>query len=437
MRRPRVLLIAESANPEWTSVPLVGWNISQALLDVVDGHVVSQARNLPAIEQAGWVCGREFSAIDSELVAGPTWRLDRVLRRVTGLGWTASTALAAIPYYYFEHLVWRRFGKAIADRRFDLVHRVTPLSPTTPSLIAARCRSVGVPFIWGPLNGGVAWPPDFRHAQRREGEWLAYLRDAHRLLPGFRSSRADAAAIVVASVATWEQMAGYHDRCVYIPENGIDPARFHARPESTRDGPLRVVFVGRLVPYKGPDMLVEAAAPLVQAGLVTLDIVGDGPERDAVERQAAQAGVADRVRLHGWLPHPQVADRLAQSDVFAFPSVREFGGGAVVEAMAMGLVPVVVNYAGPGELVTDRTGVRIPMGPRDSVVARFRDVLSELARDRERVARLGRAARRRTEKWFTWQAKAAQLLEVYRWVLGERDKPDFGMPFPDERTDEE
>jgi glycosyltransferase involved in cell wall biosynthesis len=434
MRRPRVLLIAESANPEWPSVPLVGWSLSRAILEMVDGHVVTQARNRVAMEKAGWLDGREFSAIDSELVARPVWKFGDALRRATGLGWTATTALSAIPYYYFEHLVWRRFGEAIAGRQFDVVHRVTPLSPTTPSLIARHCRATGVPFMWGPLNGGVAWPRDFGDVQRQEGEWLSHVRNAHRLLPGFRSSRADAAAIVVGSRATWDQMAGHHDRCVYVPENGIDPSRFAERAAQHRGGPLRVAFVGRLVPYKGADMLIEAAVPLVRSGKVLLDIIGDGPQMDALKRQVDQAAVGEGIRLDGWVSHSEIARRLAQSQVFAFPSIREFGGGVVIEAMALGLVPVVVDYAGPAELVTDRTGYRVPMGPRLSIVTHFRDLLGMLAREPERIAAIGEAARRRVHDWFTWEAKAAQLLEVYRWVLAERGKPDFGMPFPDERA---
>ena len=157
-----------------------------------------------------------------------------------------------------------------------------------------------------------------------------------------------------------------------------------------------MAFVGRLVPYKGADMLVEAAAPLVRSGRVVLDIVGDEPEMPALRQQTACLGLEHAVGLDGWVNHRTLAPRLAQSQVFAFPSVREFGGGAVLEAMALGLAPVVVDYAGPGELVTDETGFRIPMGPRASVVARLHEVLAELARHPERATALGQRARSRS-----------------------------------------
>jgi glycosyltransferase involved in cell wall biosynthesis len=428
--RPRVLIVAEAANPEWASVPLVGWSLARALFDVVDAHLITQVRNRDALARAGWREGDEFSAIDSEAVARPVWRFGQCLR-ATGLGWTTSTALSSLPYYWFEHLVWRRFGDAIRAHRFEIVHRITPLSPTVPSLLAHRCREAGVPFVWGPLNGGVAWPSEFGLVRRQEGEWLSYLRSAHRLMPGYLGSRREAAAILIGSRATWEQFGGYHSRCVYVPENGIDAPRFRrgARPPVTL--PLRVAFVGRLVPYKGADMLVEACAPLVRAGLVRLDILGDGPQMLALQRQIARANTGEGVRLHGWVPHRDVPERLAACDVLAFPSVREFGGGVVLEAMALGLVPVVVDYAGPAELVTDATGYRVPIGPRAAVVRRFHEVLERLAMERSRVRPMGERASSRAHTLFAWPAKAAQVLEVYRWVLGERDRPSFGMPFPD------
>ncbi len=430
--RPRVLVIAEAANPEWPSVPLVGWSIARAIRDVADAHVVTQIRNRDAIQRAGWQEGREFTAIDSEPVARPVWRFTEVLQKLTGLGWTTSTALSSLSYYYFEHLVWKRFGDAIASGEYDVVHRVTPLSPTLPSTLAARCRRAGVRFVWGPINGGVAWPREFADLQRKEGEWLSYVRGVHRAMPGYGSTRSDAAAILVGSRDSWRHLEGHHDRCVYLPENAIDPTRFTTRSTATSDGPLQVAFVGRLVPLKGVDMLIEAATPMLRDGSLILHVVGDGPERPALEAQIAEAGVGHGVRMHGWVPHHELGQRLSTCHVFAFPSIKDFGGGVVLEAMAMGLVPVVVDYGGPAELVSAGTGWRVPLGPRPALLAGFRDVLERMAREPGELREMGERAVRRVHAWFTWETKARQVLEAYRWAMGQRDRPDFGMPFPDE-----
>ncbi len=429
MKRLRVLLIAEAANPDWASVPLVGWSHGRALFDVVDAHMVTQTRNVEAITNAGWVEGREFSALDTEPVARPLWLATEAIRKATGLGWTFDTAMQTLPYYAFETLLWRRFGREIAAGKWDLVHRLTPLSPTIPSIITPRVRAAGVPFVWGPINGGVSWPPGFGAVARREGEWLHYVRDAYRLLPGYRSLLKHASAITVGSQATLEQLpAEAQRRAVYLPENGIDEARFPVGDLPRATSPLRIAFVGRLVAYKGADVLIEAARDLLRAGKVVIDIIGDGPERGPLTALCEQLGVQDRVRIEGWVPHRELAARLTQSAVLGFPSVREFGGGVVLEAMALGLVPIVAAYAGPNELLTDDTGYRVPFDSRASLIEGVRRVLDGLVEDPSPLQAMGARARTRALSHFTWKAKAQQMLEVYRWALGQRGKPDFGMP---------
>jgi glycosyltransferase involved in cell wall biosynthesis len=199
-----------------------------------------------------------------------------------------------------------------------------------------------------------------------------------------------------------------------------------------------VIFLGRLVPYKGPDMLIEAAAPLIRAGRLELTIVGEGPERGNLERQIRGCGVDAGVRLTGWVDQTGVHRHLAQADVMAFPSIREFGGAVALEAMISGAVPIVMNYGGPGELVTASTGYLLEMGNRGAIVEQLRGVLGKVAADPAQLVPRRRAGLRRVRSRFTWPAKAVQVREVYQWVLGRRaGKPDFGMPLPDTEPEED
>jgi glycosyltransferase involved in cell wall biosynthesis len=404
----------------------------------VEAHTVTHVRNQAAFVRAGLVEGRDFTSVDSEAVAGPIYRLADVLRGGAGRGWTTLSALSSLSYYYFEHLVWLRFAERLRAGQFDLVHRLTPLNPVTPSLMATRCRRIGVPFVLGPLNGGVPWPRGFDAARRREREWLSYVRGAYRLLPGYRSTLRDAAALIIGSRDTWDQVpASSRARCVYIPENAVDPVRFPDHPPRPQSARLRVVFLGRLVPYKGPDMLIEAAAPLIRDGRLELTLVGEGPERGNLEQQIRASGVAAGVRLTGWVNQTEVHRHLAEADVMAFPSIREFGGAVALEAMISGAVPIVMNYGGTGELVTASTGYLLDMGNRSAIIEQLRSVLGKVAADPAQLVPRRRAGVRRVRNRFTWLAKAAQVREVYRWVLGGRaDKPDFGMPLPDSDPDD-
>jgi glycosyltransferase involved in cell wall biosynthesis len=431
--RHRPLLIAEAANPEWVSVPLVGWSHARAIMEISDGHLVTQVRNRDAILRAGLVEGRDFTAIDSEAVAKRIHQVSKLLRGKSGVSWTTSTALASLAYPYFEHLVWQKFGRRIRGGEFDVVHRITPLSPTTPSSLAAKCARAGVPFVLGPLNGGVPWPKGFDSARRREKEWLSYVRDAYKLMPGFHSTRQNAAAILIGSSDTWRQMPrSYHHKSFYVPENAIEPSRFQKRRSRRASVPIKGVFVGRLVPYKGADMLLEAALPLLREGRLTLDVVGDGPQMHQLRDYVTQENLQNAVTLAGWVQHEKVQDRLIEADVLTFPSIREFGGGVALEAMAVGVVPVVPRYGGLGELVTEKNGFLIEMGNRREIIGRLRDTFLRLCDNPGLIDAKSDAAYQRAHQQFTWSAKARQTRDVYDWVTGQTtQRPQFAMPTPD------
>jgi glycogen synthase len=124
--------------------------------------------------------------------------------------------------------------------------------------------------------------------------------------------------------------------------------------------------------------------------------------------------------------HERVQDAMHNSHILAFPSIREFGGGVVLEAMAMGVVPVVADYAGPAELVDASTGIKVPLGSRSELIAGFRSALQGIVDQPGILRGLSERAMLRANTHFTWDAKAKQLLSVYDWVLHSRqDKPEL------------
>lgn len=429
----QVLLIAEQCNPEWVSVPLVGWSHARAIARLTDAHLVTQVRNRNAILRAGLQEGKDFTAIDTEAIAGPVYRFADRLRGGDNKGWTALAGLMSLAYPYFEHLIWKTFGRRIREGEFDVVHRLVPLSPAFPSLLAERCHSAGVPFIIGPLNGGLAWPPGFDEARKREGEWPWWLRDLHRLVPGYRATRRHACAILAASRSALDEVPrNFRPKSFYVPENAIDPSRFARRRERRATLPLKAVFIGRLVPCKSVDLLLAAAAPLIRDGKLTIDIVGDGPEMPLLRQIIQRERIGPGVTLAGWVEHAQVQDRLVNADLLAFPSIRDFGGGAVLEAMAVGVVPLVVDYGGPGELVTDQSAFVIPLGSPEEVTGSIACMLDALVSKPHLIDAKAEAALRRAHTQFTWDYKARQVVKIYEWSRDpSRPKPCFPIPWPD------
>ena len=414
----RVLLVAEAANPEWSSVPLEGWSLARSLAKLTDAHLVTQIRNREALLRAGLVEGRDFTAIDNEYSARPLLHLAELLRGGTGKGWTTVTAFSSLAYYSFERELWRRLGSRITAHEFDLVHRITPISPTSQSLMASWLARHNVPFVIGPLNGGVPWPRHFVDRQFAEREWLSLIRPLFKAMPGYRSTYRRSAAIIAGSKHTYGELPhAVRERCVYIPENGVDMARFASPRRRQASIPLRVAFVGRLVPYKGADMLLEATCDFQRRGQLELHIVGDGPQRPLLEAMVDRMGIRSSIKFHGWVPHVEVQARLADCDVLALPSIREFGGAVVVEAMALGLAPIVADYGGPSELVDDRSGIRVPFSDTASLVDGMRGAIGKMIARPQIVDELGKAGRQRVLEKFTWDAKAKQIFAVYEAVL--------------------
>ncbi|WOO42027.1 glycosyltransferase family 4 protein [Rubellicoccus peritrichatus] len=434
-QKPRILVIAEAANPELTSVALIGYSLSQALRGVASVHLVTELRNNDCLLKAG-LSTDDFTAIDNRAAQGLAFKVAKILRGGNSLGWTIYSAFANLAYPLFEKKIWQQFGDSLKRGDYDLVHRITPLSPTSASPLAKHLARINVPFVIGPLNGGIPWPDGFNHLRRAEREWLSYIRGLYKLTPGLKYTRRSAAAILLASRHTFNEVTdkdhALRSKAIYLPENAIDSERFpeaKPMPTSKEAKPLSVAFIGRLVPYKGADIVLEAAASLIREGKLTVDIIGDGDEMPRLKSIVAKEKIEAGVDLPGWVPHEKLGERLSEADIFAFPSVREFGGGVVLEAMALGLCPIVADYGGPAELIPEGCGFKLPMGNRENLLRGLNQQLATLCDQPDKVNQIGARAMRFARENFTWEAKASQIRAVYDWVLSGGDKPDWGMPF--------
>lgn len=427
--RIRVLLLAEMANPEWPSVPLVGWSHCEAISRLTDAHLVTQVRNRDGILRAGLREQVDFTAIDSEGIAKPMWALASILRGGAGKGWTTIQAMAPISYYCFEYLVWKQFGAKLKAGEFDLVHRVTPMSPAVPSPMATWCKSIGVPFVLGPLNGGLPWPREFPSLAKQENEWLAPLRNLYRTLPYQRSTRIKSSAVLVGSRSVWKQWKSKAcENVFYMPENGIDPKRFGVPRRRVPKRPLKILFVGRMVPYKAADIVIEATAAMVKRGDVELVMIGDGPHRSYLEGLANRLSLGTAIRFVDSVRHTELANYYQDADIFGFPSLRELGGAVVMESMVQGVVPIVVDYGGPPEFITVKSGVAIPMGDRSAIIRNFADAVQGFVDDPGRLQPMSIAARNDVLERFTWDSKAEADVAVYNWLLRRGPRPTYLPP---------
>ena len=420
----RILLLAPASNPDGITGPLIGYSHGEAVARRHTVTFVIRRQDEAAVRRKQ----SPFHAIE---VISPSW-LDRIYS--WSFRWIfknnyRSQVLTAFNYIFcmaFEWRAWRQTRSRIKAGEFDLVLRLLPISSVLPSPFAFFLRRGPIPFVIGPINGGLPWPAGFRQAKKQK-EWISNLRNFYRFLPFARSTYRDAAAIIAGSSHTYNEFAAYREKLFLVPgENGINPSLCgNASRSPVRSDKLELMFVGGLVPYKACDLALRAAASLLQTHRAHFTIVGDGPEQAGLEQLTRSLGIENGVTFCGSLSHDEVLRRLGAVDVLVFPSVHEFGGAVVFEALAMGAVPVVVDFGGPGDIVNPEVGFKVPLTNENDVVSQMEKVLAKLAHDPDLLEQLRQRGMHYARECLSWDGKAQLMTQILTWVVGQGPKPDL------------
>jgi len=426
MSRLRILLLGSDCDPERVSISYVTYCHAAALAQLHDVTLVLRAPNEASVRRAN---GR-FCAL--EVIRMPY--LERIyawsFRRIFKSNF-ASQALTAFGYPFsvaFEWRAWRQLRRRIFAGEFDVVLRILPVSAVIPSPFAFFLRKGPIPFVIGPINGGLPYVQGFSQAEN-EKQWISGLRGLYRFLPFARSTYHNAAAIIAASSQTYSEFASYRDKLFFVPENGVSRSLCSDDERITEPtAKLELVFVGGLIPCKACDLALRAAAPLLLSGWARFTVLGDGPERNRLQQLVRLLGIEKTVCFCGWVSHEDVLRRLRSSDVLVFPSVRDFGAGVVCEALPCGAVPIVADFGGPGDIVHPGVGYRVPLTNENDFVAKMENILMRLSQNRDHLEQLRRQGMTYAREHLTWDAKAQAVTRVLHWVVRQGPKPDFPSP---------
>ena len=422
----RILVLGPDCNPEQVSMPYVTYSHAAALAELHDVTLAVRGPSEAPVRRAQG----SFRAI--EVIRMP-W-LDRLyawnLRHIFKYNYNNQALTASLyPLYLaFELYAWLQLRRRIQAGEFDAVLRIYPMNAVFPSLFASFLKKGSVPFVIGPLNGGLPYVQGFSQADNQK-QWISGLRSLYRFMPFSRSTYRNAAAIIAASSQTYAEFATFRDKLFFVPENGVSFSQCHDAPRSSKPGAkLDLIFVGGLIPCKACDLGLRAAASVLRNGQAHFTVVGDGPERGRLEELARSLGVEKAVSFCGWVSHEGVLKRLRTADVMVFPSVRDFGAGVVFEALATGAVPVVADFGGPGDIVHSEVGYKVPLTNESEFVAQMGTILTELSGDRDRLERLRQQGISYARERLTWDAKAQDTAKVLQWVAQRGPKPSLPPP---------
>jgi glycosyltransferase involved in cell wall biosynthesis len=422
----RILVLAPFCDPQAVSMPYVAYSHAAALGQL---HDVTLVVGAPVEDKVRRAKGpfRTLEVVRMQLLERiHAWSFRWIFRNNF-----ASQALTAFGYPFslaFEWGAWRQLRHRIFAGEFDVVLRILPMSAVVPSPFAFFLRKGPIPFVIGPISGGLPFVKGFSQAENQK-EWFSSLRNLYRHLPFSRSTYRDAAAIIAASSQTYAEFAAHLDKLFFVPENGVSPSLCSDQSRSPEPGAkFELIFVGALIPCKACDLALRAAAPLLRSGLARFTVLGDGPERNRLEQLARSLGVEKDVSFCGWVIHEEALRRLRSADVLVFPSVRDFGAGVIFEALACGAVPVVADFGGPGDIVHPEVGYKVPLTNESDFVAQMEKILAELVHNPSLLGRLRQQGMSYARERLTWEAKAQDTTKVLNWALQRGPKPDFLPP---------
>jgi glycosyltransferase involved in cell wall biosynthesis len=432
MQKLRVLVLAPDCNPESVTTPQIAYAHAEALARLHAVTLVVRARNEDPVRRAGG----PFESIHPIRLPGLdelyNWALRRIFKYDYG---RQSLTAASYPLQVaFEWRAWRQLRRRIYGGDFDVVLRILPIVSVLPSPFAYFLRNGPIPFVLGPLNGGLPWPDGFPQldTQRRQaGYWFSRLRNSYRYMPFARSTYQKAAAIIAGSSHTFSEFGSYGEKLFFVPgENGLESTVFQCsdRVRSRHEGKLRLMFVGRLIPLKACDLALRGAAHLLQTDAAHFTVVGDGPERENLQDLAKSLGIEKAVTFTGMVSRAEALAQLSRADVMVFPSLREFGGAVVFEALALGAVPVVADFGGPGDIVTPEVGYKIGLTNEADFVQKLATILDRLALDPDDLEKLRQNGMAYARECLTYEGKAWAVSGVLKWVTGNGSKPDLPPP---------
>ncbi|WP_298196304.1 glycosyltransferase family 4 protein [Novosphingobium sp.] len=354
----------------------------------------------------------------SQVFEFEAWKLAFLSRRLNAL-----VKPNYLKFYGFARDVIRH---QVAPASIACGHHFGPLGMRYPTPL----QGTGIPYVMGPLGGSLPFPPGLSVTGRTD-PWYYRLRDfdglRFRFDPLLRGSYQEAAYLV--GVAGYVEMllasAGMKLKRFVTHSEIVAPLQTEHVEEiiatrASRPGPVRFLVVSRLIYSKGVQFALSALAE-AQHRLPDwrLDVLGDGPHRQALQEQTTRLGLDGFVRFHGHVKRSDVDAFYRDADVFLFPSVREPSGAVIFEALSWGLPIIGARYGGPANHISDAYGYRIPVDDVATFEAGLADAMIALATSPQKRQTMGRSALDAARTQHAMPAMVDFFLDLYRQISQE------------------
>lgn len=325
---------------------------------------------------------------------------------------------------YFYYFVWQIgiipiVRHIIKTERIDYTMHLTFGSMWMPTFLPFFSTS----FIWGPIGGGDCEPRPFLKLlpfKQKVIQSFRYVMNALSFMhPGVMFAAYRAKVILARTPNTARAIPNcFRAKVQTILETAMEDSVFeHKCVYQLNDDVVRMITTGRLLPNKNILTAVKSLGYIPKDYRVRLTIIGSGYQRREIEETAKRIGRSQDVVIIDELPREEVLAVVERSDIFLFPSLREGGSWSLMEAMAIGLPVICLDWAGMAIITDDNCAIRIPVSNPEQMPKDMAAAIITLIKNPGLREAMGKAGRNRIKEVYNWETKGLFVEQLFNSLL--------------------
>lgn len=400
-----ILVSAYGCEPLKGSEPGVGWNWVLQMAKHNRLHVITRANNQNVIEEH----------LPVEVKNNITFYYYDTPNFIKHL---KNKAKGLYLYYFFWQIgIIPLAKKIIRSNHIDYTMHLTFGSMWMPTFLPLLKTS----FIWGPVGGAESIPETFLKTLPLKERIIQYSRKILTATTLFNPLVAipswKAKTIIVRTPDSKNAIPLIFRKKVKVYlETAMENNIFSYTKIERHDAQTRLIVSGRLVPFKNIRTAVKSLK-YIQDNNIVFKIIGSGPEYKTIQKIIKDFNLTN-IEIVESLPRASVLEELQKSDIYVFPSLREGGSWALMEAMAIGLPVICLNWSGMGITTDNSCAIRLPVTNPEQMPKDMAEAIMKLAKDPNLRKQMGENGRKRIQTVFNWGAKGEFMEEL----LAELDK---------------
>ena len=325
---------------------------------------------------------------------------------------------------YFYYFVWQIgiipiVRHIIKTERIDYTMHLTFGSMWMPTFLPFFSTS----FIWGPIGGGDCEPRPFLKLlpfKQKVIQSFRYVMNALSFMhPGVMFAAYRAKVILARTPNTARAIPNcFRAKVQTILETAMEDSVFeHKCVYHLNDDVVRMITTGRLLPNKNILTAVKSLGYIPKDYRVRLTIIGSGYQRREIEETAKRIGRSQDVVIIDELPREEVLAVVERSDIFLFPSLREGGSWSLMEAMAIGLPVICLDWAGMAIITDDNCAIRLPVSNPEQMPKDMAGAIITLIKNPGLREAMGKAGRNRIKEVYNWKTKGLFVEQLFNSLL--------------------